>query len=188
MPAKKTKWLPVKEIVITYLALSKFLYWMEIVGGIEQSSLGSVAEAVGMRLLDRDILLIASVIMFFILEKLIMEKFKSGNMLKNITLYAVGFVGMIGLFYGYLWGMSWFFEVNFPNLWLFISNIAIGYVVAMVFLNAKYYFKDREKAKLEQAVAEECANDKLAMLKILHDDGILTQEEFENKKEKVQAN
>ena len=185
MPDKKAKWLPIKEIVVTYLALSKVLYWVDIVGNMEQGGFGNVANAVLMRLLQRDILLIASIIMFFVLEKLLMEKLKSSNLMKNVMLYAVGFVGMVGIFYVYLWIMSWFFEVTFPTPWMVVSNMIIGYGVAMVFLNIKYYFKDKEKAKLAQAVAAECADDKMTMLKILLEDGVLTQEEFNDKKERI---
>jgi len=185
LSGKETKWIPIKEIIVTYLALSKVIYWVDTVGGIEQGGLGAIAEAVLRRLVQRDVLLIVSIIMFFVLEKLLMDKLKSSNLMKNVMLYVLGFIGMVGLFYVYLWVMSWFFEVTFPAPWVIVSNMIIGYCVAMVFLNIKYYFKDKEKENLAQAVADECANDKLAMLKILLDDGILTQEEYNVKKEKL---
>jgi len=57
----------------------------------------------------------------------------------------------------------------------------------MVALNVKYYFKAKEKETFKTALPAPSAEDKLAMLQVLLDDGILTQDEFDRKREKVRA-
>ena len=187
MQKKKDKWLSIKEVLFVYLALSKIIYWVETVLAMEQSDFGGIGTAVLMRLLNRDLLLILSVIFFLLLDKFIEKKLKGGNLWKNVLLYAVGFVGMIGLTYAYMWIMSWFFVVNIPSLVTLASNLFVGYIAAMVALNVKYYFKAKEKETFKTALPAPSAEDKLAMLQVLLDDGILTQDEFDRKREKVRA-
>ena len=52
----------------------------------------------------------------------------------------------------------------------------VGYIVVAVIMHLKYYFKAKE------APATKSKADKLTMLQALLDDGILSQEEFEQKK------
>jgi len=153
--ANKKKWLPIKEILFTYLAISKVLYWVETAGQMGQGDLSIAVNAVLMRMLDRDILLVATVIFFYFLDKLIMKKSKSGSIAKYIMLYVVGFVGMIGLFYIYIWILSWFFEIQIPPLGSLAGSMLIGYVVAIIVLNAKYYFKAKEKETIMEVLEED---------------------------------
>lgn len=145
MQQKKVRWLPLKEILFTYLAISKILYWIETISAMDQSDFGTVGEVVLMRLLQRDLLLITIVILFYLLDKLIEKKLRSGNVINGVILYAAGFVGMIGLFYAYAWILGWFFPVGVPPIRTFISQWILGYIAVIVALNVKYYFKAKEK-------------------------------------------
>lgn len=184
MRMKKERFLPIKEMLFSYLAISKILYWSNTIAAIDQRDLGGVGDAVLTRLLDRDLMLISIVILFYFLEKLIFKKYRDSGILKHIVLYAAGFVGMIGLFYFYTWIVSWFVVVEFPNLGAMLGNSIVWYVVIIIALNVKQYFKSKGEGTSASAPPQGTDN-KLAMLKSLLDDGILTQEEFDCKKEKI---
>ena len=96
--------------------------------------------------------------------------------------YAIGFVALMGIMFIYGWIMSWFFgPIQIDSWGGLIGGYILGYLVIAVVLNIKYYFKS--KVKPEYALTAQSTDDKLAMLKILLDDGVLTQEEFDGKKE-----
>ena len=148
MPAKK-QWIPIKQILFTYLALSKILYWVETAFTMEQNDWMGVFNAVLMRLLNRDIMLVASIMLMFALDKLIMKKSEDENKTRYATVYVIGYVGMIGLFYLYGWVLNWFITVHMPSLRSLVSSTLVGYVVAMIALNIKYYLKAKEKETYE---------------------------------------
>ena len=186
---KKKRWLPIKEILFAYLAVSKMLYWVETFQTMEYPGFGGVGELVLMRLLNRDLLLIISVILFYLLDMLIWKKGSGGNrILKHTVFYAIGFVGMVSLFYIYTWILNWFFVIEIPALGVVVSNMIGGYIVIAIALEIKYYFKAKEKETFQAGLPAPSADDKLAMLQVLLDDGVLTQTEFEHKKEKVLMN
>lgn len=185
MSVKKEKWLPIKEILFSYLAISKTVYWVDTISAMDQSDFGDMFSTVLVRLLNRDILLIMIVIFFYFLNKFIEKKFQTGNVFKYTMYYIVGYVAMIGIFYIYTWILSWFFPLEFPSLGETVSNSIGGYAVIVVVLNIKYYFKEKEKDVFKDTPPVGTTDDNLAMLKALLEDGVLTQEEFDHKKVKV---
>ena len=181
---EKRRWLPLKEILFGYLALSKIIYWMEMIDVAEYGDVWNVAETVWLRLLNRDLLLISFVILFVVLEKLILKKSKDRDILKQVILYVVGYAGVIGLFYLYSWIASWFIPVYYPSLIDLAINNIIGYALVVIVLNIKIYFKTKEKETHKTSLPVQGMDNNLAMLKTLFERGILTQEEFDRKKEK----
>lgn len=181
MQNKKKKWSAIKEILFAYLAISKMMYYYDAVMASEQFNLQSSALAVLNRLLNRDIMLIAGVVLIYFFEKLmnkfITSKSKIGSFLQQGLLYIVGYVGMIAIIYAYFLTLSLFGEVNMPSLYEFVSSSILGYAVIAVAISIKYYFKDREK---------EAPEHKIYMLQTLCDDGIITQEECNRICEKIQ--
>jgi len=180
---KKVNWMPVKEMLFTYLAISKILYWFNTITILGQSDLGRVWVAVMERLLSQDILIILGVIFFFFLNKHIQnKKSKHGKVFENVLFYGVGGIVLIGgsLLYALIMRslFAWQLDLGFFLVYLFV-----GYVVVAIALEIKEYFK--KKASLDYAPSEKSTDDKLTMLKILYSDGILTQEEFDQKKEKL---
>jgi len=181
---KEKRGLPLKEILFSYLALSKVLYWLDMINSAEYGDFWSGARVIWSRLINRDILLIVIVILFFVLEKLILKKSKQGDILKQALLYVAGFVGVIGLFYIYLWVGSWFVPtVTFPPLLTMVVDNIIGYILVVIMLNIKIYFKTREKETYQAASPVLDADNDLVMLQALFERGILTQEEFDCKSE-----
>ena len=184
MSAKKAKWSPIKEMLFTYLAITKILYYFNTVTAMEHRGLGNILETLLMRL-NQDALIIIGVVLFFYLDKFIqLKKSKYSKVLENIVFYAVGFVALMGVTLIYIGIMVLIFGSDYIQIdsWgAFIGYAVAGYIVVAVVLNLKYYFK--EKAKPDYVPAIQSTGDKLAMLEILRDDGILTQAEFDSKRE-----
>jgi len=180
---KKDKWSAVKEILFTYLAINKIMYWYNTIMTMNQSdlNLGEVGQAILFRLLGNDLLLIAGVAMFFFMDRRISQK-KSNNsgILDAVKFYVIGYVALFGLTAAYIWIMSWFVPVQLDSLRTDILNGTLGYLVVVVVLNLKYYFKSKEKSIYAGSATS--TEDKLSMLQVLLDDGILSQEEFDQKK------
>ena len=184
---KKKAWSGVKEILFTFLALSKVLYYFYTVSEMRQSDLEGAGELLLERLIDRDLLLIGFVIIFYFLYILIFErKSKYGGPVKYVILYTIGYAVMIGFFYFYSWVVSWFMPVQFPPLGPMIVGNIIGYIAIIISLNVKDYFKRKAKEPIVHAPAVRSADDKLTMLQALLDDGLLTQDEFDRKKTLLQ--
>jgi len=178
---KKDKWSAVKEILFTYLAINKIMYWYTTIMTLNQSDLDGVGQAVLMRLLNQDLVVIMGIVMFFYLDKFISQKqSKSNNTLSIIAFYGIGYVAFLTLQVVYSWVMSWFFPIEWYSIVSYIPQITLGYIIVAVVLNLKYYFKSKEASVY--AVSAPSTEEKLAMLQVLLDDGTLSQEEFDQKK------
>jgi len=173
METKTKKSAPIKEMFITYLAVSKVIYWIDT---IMNPGYGwqDMANAFFMRMLERDFALIMVVILFYFIESYVMEKVRGSNIAKTLIIHSICYVSLIGLTYLYLWILSFFFTIEFPQLVEMMGFTLFGYVAAAVFLEIKERFKKNE-------IKSYMSNDKLGMLEALRDEGILTQEEFEEK-------
>jgi len=175
------KWSPVKEILFSYLAISKILYWLNTATTFSQHDLGNVWEAVIERLLFQDFSIILGVVVFFALDKLIaLKKTKNSKILEQVIYYVIGYVALVSVTFTYIQILSLFFTVTVYSWSEFIAYGTIAYLVVTVVLNVKHYFK--EKLKPEYTPSLESADSKISMLKLLYDDGALTQEEYENSK------
>jgi len=186
MSAKEGSWSSIKEILFTYLAISKTLYWVDTITALNQSDLGNVGQAVLMRFLGRDFLLIVGVIAFFFLNKLIdSKKSKHNKFFEHLRFYIIGYFMLFGITFIYMWILNWFYPVQIDSWGQFIGLGTVGYLAVIVVINAKYYFKEKEVSGY--AASMQSTDDKLTMLKVLLQDGILTPEEFDLKKKKLQT-
>ena len=194
----KQNWSPFKEILFGYLAMSKILYWIDFIFTMDQSELSSMRENILMRLVNRDLLIIIGVIAFFYLEKRIerieLKKSKYSKILEFILYHVIGYVVLLGIifiyFMVYLIVREWLgleqslslgeYAIAFLGI---IPNYTIGYPLAAVALEIKYRLKQKKKVSSEDLLSVHSTEDKLTMLKILLDDCILTQEEFDYKKD-----
>ena len=183
MSEKKPKWSPIKEILFTYLAVNKILYWLNTILSMDQGNLSSAVGVVMARIFAQDMPIIISIVAFYFLEKLIrLKKSKYSKILEHVTFYVVGYVVIIGVSVVYAAIASLFLGPVQVDSWTaLITYSIIGYLVVIAVLHIKEYFKG--KAKPEYAPPAPSTDDKLAMLKILFDNGVLTQEEFGRKKE-----
>jgi len=184
LTTKKGKLSPVKEILFTYLAISKIIYWFNTITAMDHSNLAGVGEAVLMRLLGHDIMIVLGVVAFFFLDKFIeFKKSKQNKILDNIIYYAAGYVVLLGVSQAYMWVLSWFFEFTPTGSWVVsIAYTFAMYLVVVIAFNIKYHFKAKEKSEY---LSVKTTDDKIAVLKNLLDEGVLTQEEFDGKKEKL---
>ena len=178
----------IKEAIFVYLAITKAIYWNNTIIGIRQSDLEGAGEAVLQRLLGQDLLIIIGIVIFFSLDKLIVLKKKNSKhskVLEYSLFYGIGYVALMVAWLAYFWvvvrlsGES--LEMNWPA---FLVNYTVGFVVLAAFLEFKFYLKDKEKKTLGQ-MQERTIEDQLAMLKALRDDGVLTPNEYNNKREAV---
>ena len=175
----RKSWSPIKEMLFTYLALTKILYWFNTVNTIDQNGLGNMREVILRRLLNQDIFLILVVVFFYFLdERLQLKKSKYSEILEQVVFYAIGFIALLGILLAYNWIVFGFLEVD--SWWIFIRNTAFAYLLTVAILNIKYYFKT--KTKIEMTLFSKSDDDKRLMLRTLFDEGLLTQEEFDNKK------
>ncbi|MCL2563963.1 MAG: SHOCT domain-containing protein [Oscillospiraceae bacterium] len=181
---KKKKWAPIKEILFSYLAISKALYWINTVAAMNQSDMGGAGEAVLMRFLMQDMPIILIVLAFFALDKLVtLKQSKHSKILENIVYYVIGFGVVLGVMLGYNWLVGQFFlmqPIVIDSWGAFLGVGVLWYLAIIVILNLKFYFKAKTKPEYTRS-----AEDKVAMLQVLLDEGVLTQEEFARKRETV---
>jgi len=144
MGTKKRALIPIKEILFTYLAISKVMYWYDTVIVMSQNDLISVGEAVLHRLLNRDLLIIVCVILFFFLERFIQhKKTKNIKIFGNIVLYAINYVVLVVVLLIYFLLLNLFLEASQIAWGFLISYTLVGYIVVAVVLNVKDYLKKK---------------------------------------------
>ena len=187
---KIKKWSPVKEILFIYLAINKIMYWFSIIMGMEQFSFAGGGRVILERFLTQDLAIIACITVMYYFDWRIKEKRTKYNIVvEHAILYGIGYVAFLGLI----------FTSNAFNLMILLAEsitwseyislfaehlipFTIAYLIASVGLEIKLYFKKKGQKTSEELVVTQDTECKLSMLKILLDDGILSQEEFEDKK------
>ena len=190
MKEKKGKWTSFFEMLFMFLAISKIMYWFNTIFSAAQSGFEDVAEVIIVRLLNQDLMIIFGVLIFFGLEKLIdMHKTKLNKTLENLLLYIIGYVLLMGTFIAYFRVISFIIAEPFdwPGIFNFLRYSLIWYLLIIIILNFKQYLKAKEKKIAEDNPATYSNDEKLSMLEILFADDILTQEEYDRKKEILQA-
>ena len=181
--AKKGKWSPLKEMLFTYLAITKVLYWFNTFMAMNLTDIGEVGRAVLMRLLNQDMMIILFiVVMFFIERRFITIENAQNKIPVRIAEYAIGYMVLVGAYIFGFWIMN--FIADFQIDWgVFIGYSLAGYVVVAVVMSINDYYKNKEKTG--DAPSVHSNEEKLGMLIILRDDGVLTQEEFDSGKAKL---
>ena len=184
MSGNKGKWSALVEILFTYLAISKIMYWFGNITAMIQEDWATIGEVILVRMLNQDLMIIIGVILFFTLERLFStKKLKYSKAKENILLHVVGYVILMAAYFLYFWIMSWVFGSPQAGFWgEFTVYMTILYVVIMVVLNIKQSFVNKAKKVAEDTPAANNEDEKLNMLEALHKGGLLTQEEFESKK------
>jgi hypothetical protein len=188
---KKGKWLPVKEILFLYLAINKIMYWFIVITDMNQDGLEDVWLVVLNRFLNQDLVLIIGIIFLYLLDKRIeFTKEKYGKIVGDIITLSIGFIVLAGVYFTYYLTMSLILAEEFSiglfvrDFIYFLPTYALAYLTVAITIEIKHYFKRKNKEPLEVPKPVQNPEDKLAMLKVLLDDGILTKEEFNLKREK----
>jgi len=186
---EKTKGTAFKEMLFTYLAISKFFYWMNTISALNLSDAGNVGQAVLERFLNQDFLIIAGVVVFFWLERTItLRKSKYSKVWENMLFYGIGFVILTGMIVGYTALLNLIFVRTLvlpSDGGTFLMTTFVIYAMMMSVLNFKDYLKRKEKAIYANKLSVRSAGDRLTMLQALLDDGVLTQDEFDCKEKMV---
>ena len=185
MSAKKRDWTPVKEMLFTYLAINKILYWISIVSAAD--GLAGAGQAVLHRLLGRDIVLILFIVfMYFFEYKFVLKQKKWNGIFAQIILGFGGYVMYSVTLLAYLWTLGLIFSTPFDIIGFLSTSMlywtAIFFIV-MVAMIVKEHFQ--KKGAHKYALNIQSAEIKLEMLEALLDDGALSQEEFDKQKVKL---
>jgi len=145
MDKKKDRLQPIKKILFAYLALSKIMYWIYYVTEFAGSGFDSVGQMVLTRFITRDVFLIACVVLWLILDKLI----------KNIYIYfLVCYALILGLVFGHMWIQELYFGIEHGYVFLtmsyleFFINFTITFIAISIIMGLKDYMK-RVKHKTE---------------------------------------
>ena len=173
-----------KEFIVAYLAISKLMYWMDNFAAIRQDELGEVGRRVLDRLLNQDIMLVLILLAMFLLEYYISKHpALTKSLTKNILMYGIGYVIYITSIVAYVFALSWIFQSQGPSWdeWReFMLSWSAFYAVACVFLYVKERMKARETKK--HILVDKSNEDTQVLLDVLHERGVLTQEEYERKR------
>ena len=182
------------EILFTYLAISKIIYWMNTITTMRPSSLPDVG-VVFLHFLDQNLLLIIGVVAFYFLNRLIeSKKSKSDSKIwEFVVFYAIGFVVLMAISFLYFFVMLFFISpIEGLSVGVFVRqfigatpDITLSYLIIIVILEIKLYFKKKGKKLSEDVPSAQSPEENLAMLKALRDADILTQEEFNRKKREL---
>jgi len=89
----------------------------------------------------------------------------------------------------YVFVLSWIFQSQLPSGWGAWGEFLLGwsafYGIACVFLYGKERIKEREAKK--HSPADKTDEDSQVLLDILHERGVLTQDEYERKSDELAA-
>jgi len=187
---EQKRWSVAKEILFTYLAITKIWSWYMKAINLDFSEPNQAFYSLLDRILGLELMLIIGVIFFVFLEKKIFENHSAHkSFLHHVLFYVIGFMMITGINFLYLFLLHVIFESGTISFSEFVQNffsamgwVAIGFIVVMVAFNVKSYFKAKE-AESTYAIEAKAHADKVEMLNILFADGILSEEEFTQKKE-----
>ena len=185
MSVEKKKWLPVKQMLVTYLAISKMLYWINVISTAQ--GLEGMWRAISERLLYRDIVLIIFIVFIYIFEYQFIEKQQKWTGISaQIKLNIVGCAMLLIILTTYVWVTSLIRSVPFDVV-LFLRGHMLNYMVIYSIiagtLTAKESYKKKEAA--EYALDIQCTNIKCEMLECLLAEGVLSKEEFDKQRAKL---
>jgi len=182
MSAKKEKRQAIWQVLFSYLVVSKVIYYFEfIASALNQGGLWAMGEVLLTRLLTQDMLIILIILLTFNTEKFVASKIsKYSNTVNQVIVHIIDYVLYMGVLIIYFWAMM-FFDLSQNMTWrgIFLSS-SIIYLVIIIAIETKKYLKKKEMTGYTHILS---ADEKLAMLKTLLDNNVLTQDEYDLKKE-----
>ena len=185
MNAKKSKKSEIWAMLFAYLTVTKIFYWIDfIVVAVSEGDFRTVGNAVLTRLLDQDLLIILGILLVICVEKFAQRKMsKYKKVWKEIIGHIVIYFLMIGVVFVYFWVRALILGVPLNWNWgeTFIFS-GILYLIGAVVFEIKNFLKKKELTECAPVLS---TDEKLAMLKILHDNDVFTQEEYDRKKEEL---
>jgi len=136
---KKQKWTFAKTALITYLAASKILYWIDAASEMIQSDIGGARIAIFIRVIGRDLPLILAVIGFVFIHR------SKGRLWIKLI---IGYGATIFILFLYLFIMVSLGRIYLASspLYLF-AYYSVSYIVISLVLIGKDFMKRRAKAE-----------------------------------------
>lgn len=185
MSAKKSKKSEIWAMLFAYLAVSKIFCWFNfIIVAVSEGDLRTVGNALLTRLYTQDMLIILGVLLVTCLEKFVQSRMsKHKKIWRHITEHIAVYLLIQGFIFVYFWVMA--LILGFPLNWNWGETLIIGviiYLIVVVVFEVKNFLKKKELTECAPVLS---ADEKLAMLKALHDNGVFTQEEYDRKKETI---
>jgi len=184
MSTKKGKRLVILHVLVTYLAISKIVYYFDMItSSLAQGGFSAMGEAVLARLLTQDILIILVILFTLYTDNIVTLKVsKYSNIINSIILHVVDYVLYIAVLFGYFWSINFIFGIFaalIANWWENLIFFSILYLVIVAVVETKKYLKKKETSEKPLILN---TDEKLAMLRTLFDYGVLTQDEYDSKK------
>ena len=169
------------------MAINKLMYWIGNINAIQQDELGVVWRMILERFLLYDILTIWILVAMYLLEHYVdTHPAVTKGFKKYVLLYGIGYVIYIVSIVGYLTLLGLFVSVEISNWFDFLFGFSIFFAIAAVVMNIKDRMKKKE-AEIYAPVAS-ADDDSESLLSILHERGVLTQDEYESKKAEIGKN
>jgi len=186
MSAKKGKWSAIWGMLFSYLVISKVLYYFDIVTtAINEGGLSAMGETVLSRLLTQDILIILIILLTFNTEKFVTLIFSKYNKTVNpMIVHSIDYVLYMGILAIYFWAMLFFGIFQNMNWLVFFIYSSIVYLAILIAIEGKKYLKKKEMTAYTHVLS---TDEKLAMLKTLLDNSVLTQGEYDRKKDELRS-
>jgi len=136
---KNQKWTFVKTALITYLAASKILYWIDAASDMMHGDIGGAWVVVILRLIGRDLPLILAVIGFVFIHK------SKGRLWIKLI---VGYVATISILFLYLFIMVSIGRIYIASSYFSLfAYYSVSYAVINVVLLGKNFLKRRAKTE-----------------------------------------
>ena len=126
---KQKKW-PLKEMVITFLAISKIGAWLDKVIQFAENDYYNVWELIFDRIITRDIWIVLSIVVYYSIDK-----YKIHDFFKSIILYLIMLVGLKLFYFAYSGGIG--FDLNW------FLNFTVVYLIIAIALFIKEYLKEK---------------------------------------------
>ena len=182
MNAKNGQKSAIWVMLFSYLAISKIIYYFDItVSAFFQGGLWAMGEAVLNRLITQDLLIILIILLTFNTEEFVSSKIsKFSKTVNQVIVHVIDYVLYIGVLFAYFLLMNFFGFFNNVSLRDNLIAFSVLYLVIVVIVEIKKYLKKKEMTKYTPTLSE---YEKLVMLKTLRDNGVLTQEEYDCKKD-----
>ena len=186
MHTNKEKLSALWQVVFSFLVVSKVLYYFEFVAGaFYQGGLWTMGEALLTRLLTQDILIILIILLTFNTEKFVTLLISKYNRTVNqVIVHVIDYVLYMVILALYFWIMILLDFSQSMDWRVFFIYSSTVYVAIVMALETKKHLKKKEMTAYTHALN---TDEKLAMLKALLDNSVLTQEEYDRMVEKENA-
>jgi len=136
---KNKKWDFIKTAIITYLAASKILYWIDAIQDMMHADIGGAWFAIFARVIVRDLPLVLAVIGFVFLHR------SRGRLWIKLI---IGYVATIAILFSYIYIMVWLGRIYLASSPVsLLIYYSISYVVINLVLLGKDYIKKRAKSE-----------------------------------------